>query len=212
MARVDARKLLRVEAELERRGLLLLHDRALPSVTALVAGEAIAGSWWGHPRGNEIYALVEAFEHTGGALSLKLVNRKLTFVHQRLWPALLVVASGRVLPPLSPPTLALLQLLRERGTLKAAELRRSGFLPPLELKRAIAEIETQIAAHVDSEHGDSGAHEKVVRRWADWALQHAVTAASLSVEQAGAEIERAAAALCDDGGRVRLPWGAARVA
>ena len=41
----------RVERELERIGLLLEHDKELPSVTLLVAGEPIRGSWWGHALG-----------------------------------------------------------------------------------------------------------------------------------------------------------------
>jgi hypothetical protein len=206
MAPIDRRQLGLVEAELERRGLLLLHDRVLPSITTLVAGEPVAGSWWGHPKGNEIYTLVEAFEAGEGALSLKLVNAKLTFVHRRLWRALLVVASERTLPPVSKATRTLLALLEERGTLNAAELRREKVLPAPELKQAIAQIEKELGAHVDSVHTDSGLHEKVLRRWSDWAREQRVERASLSLERACAELESAASALAESGGRARLPW------
>jgi ankyrin repeat protein len=37
---------------------LLEHDRELPSVTSIVAGEPISGSWWGHPLGHAIYDLL----------------------------------------------------------------------------------------------------------------------------------------------------------
>jgi hypothetical protein len=206
VADVDADQLSRLELELERRGLLLLHDRALPSITTLVAGEPIAGSWWGHAKGNEIYALASVFERGAGALSLKLVNGKVTFVHRRLWPLLLVAAAAPLSSSLSPASRQLLGLLEQRGTLNAAELQRSGVLPPAELKQALAAIETQILAHVASEHSASGAHEKVLRRWADWAAAHEVAPAPVSVERARAELESTAAALSATAGRVRLPW------
>ena len=39
----------------ERYGVLLVHDGALDCVTSLVTGGPVAGSWWSHPRANEIY-------------------------------------------------------------------------------------------------------------------------------------------------------------
>lgn len=44
---VDFRKIFR---ELKNSGFLLESDTALPSVSGLVAGKAIQGSWWGHPQ------------------------------------------------------------------------------------------------------------------------------------------------------------------
>ena len=98
MSDVDLGMLHDVEAELARLGLLLQHDQTLPSVTARVAGAPIAGSWWGHARGSEIYDLLVAFEAGAGALAAKLVNGKVTFVHERLWSALLtLVTSPRII-------------------------------------------------------------------------------------------------------------------
>src|SRR5688572_33097144 len=127
---VDSDVLTLLEAALERHGLLLLHDQQLPSITTLVAGAPIAGSWWGHARGNEIYQLVEQLEHGAGELSLKLVNGKVTFVHRRLWPLLLGAVSGRPSPAPSAATAELLSQLDARGVVRIAELRRSGALAP----------------------------------------------------------------------------------
>jgi hypothetical protein len=77
----------------------------------------------------------------------------------------------------------------------------------VELERAIGELERQLLVHVDSEHGDSGAHEQVLPPWAEWAAEHAVQPARLSAEAARSELEGVAAAL---GGRVRLPWSVTR--
>jgi hypothetical protein len=39
---------------LARHGLLMKADTKLPSVTAMVAGESVNGSWWAHPRAHTI--------------------------------------------------------------------------------------------------------------------------------------------------------------
>src|SRR5262249_40764739 len=36
---------------LDLTGLLFMHDARKPSLTAIVAGKPIRGSWWGHPAG-----------------------------------------------------------------------------------------------------------------------------------------------------------------
>jgi hypothetical protein len=53
-----------------------------------VAGGPIKGSWWGHPKGQEIFRLAEAVEDSGDVLVCKLIEGKVTYVHRRLWPAL----------------------------------------------------------------------------------------------------------------------------
>ena len=57
-----------------------------------MAGERIRGSWWGHPRGREIYRLSEAVTDSGEVLLCTLVDGKVTYVHRRLWPALVRLA------------------------------------------------------------------------------------------------------------------------
>ncbi len=79
-----------VRRELERLGLLLLQDKKLPSVATIFAGQPMAGSWWGHPLGREMFRCLASLEDE--ALATRLINRKVTFVHKRLWPAL--AASG----------------------------------------------------------------------------------------------------------------------
>lgn len=75
-----------VRRELERLGILLLQDKNLPSVATIFAGEPMAKSWWGHPLGQEMFQCLESLEDE--ALATRLINRKVTFVHKRLWPAL----------------------------------------------------------------------------------------------------------------------------
>ena len=60
-----------------------------------IAGEAIAGNWWSHPRANEIYGVLSQVCESEQVLLCRLVDGKLTLVHRRLWPALARLA-GRL--------------------------------------------------------------------------------------------------------------------
>jgi hypothetical protein len=70
---------------------------AAPSLAAIIAGEPIRGSWWSHPKGREIFAVTRAVRASEEILVCRLVGGKITFVHRRLWPAL--VRAARRLPP-----------------------------------------------------------------------------------------------------------------
>ena len=81
-------------AFVERHGVVLQAARGpLPSLAAAVAGERIRGSWWGDPKGREIYSAAEAVCESPDVLVCKLVEGKITYVHRRLWPALVKLAS-----------------------------------------------------------------------------------------------------------------------
>jgi hypothetical protein len=60
----------------------------VPSLARAIVGSPIRGSWWGHPRAREIFALTRAVRASGEILVCRLVEGKVTFVHRRLWPAL----------------------------------------------------------------------------------------------------------------------------
>jgi hypothetical protein len=64
----------------------------VPSIAEAVAGRPIAGSWWGHPAGHAIFAALSQLDHADDVLCFKLVAGKVTFVHRRLWPALVALA------------------------------------------------------------------------------------------------------------------------
>jgi hypothetical protein len=72
-----------------RHGVVLASAKGpVPSLAEAVAGEPIRGSWWGHKRGSEIFHALEALDDSPDVLCFRLVQKKLTFVHRRLWPAL----------------------------------------------------------------------------------------------------------------------------
>lgn len=80
-------------AWVEAQGVVLQSAKGpVPNVADFVAGEPIRGSWWGHPAGSDIYAVLEALEASGDVASTRLVNGKVTLVHRRIWPALIALA------------------------------------------------------------------------------------------------------------------------
>ena len=81
-------------AFVERHGIVLQAARGpLPNLAEAIAGEIIRGSWWGHPKGKEIFRAIRAIGESPDVLVCKLVEGKITYVHRRLWPALIKLAS-----------------------------------------------------------------------------------------------------------------------
>jgi hypothetical protein len=65
----------------------------VPALATAVAGGPIRGSWWAHPRSGEIFALTRAVRDSPDVLVCRLVDGKITYVHRRLWPALVRAAA-----------------------------------------------------------------------------------------------------------------------
>lgn len=79
-------------------GIVLVSARGpVPRMTEAIAGEPIKGSWWGHPAGKRIFAMLEVVTGSADVLVCRLVDGKLTLVHRRLWP-LLASLAGRFAP------------------------------------------------------------------------------------------------------------------
>jgi hypothetical protein len=60
----------------------------VPSLVEAIVGASVRGSWWGHHRAPEIFQLTRAIRSSPDVLVCRLVDRKITYVHRRLWPAL----------------------------------------------------------------------------------------------------------------------------
>src|SRR5262245_35464837 len=81
-------------AFVQRHGIVLQAARGpVPSLAAEIAGGPIRGSWWGHPKGREIFRITQAVSASSDILVCKLIDGKITYVHRRLWPALVKLAS-----------------------------------------------------------------------------------------------------------------------
>ena len=84
-----------------KHGVVLASGKGpVPRLTEAIVGKPIKGSWWAHPQSRRIFAVLRAVEGSDDILVCRLVNGKVTFVHRRLWPALVRVAerlpAGRI--------------------------------------------------------------------------------------------------------------------
>jgi len=104
----------------------------VPSLAAAVAGRPIRGSWWTHPRSREIFAVTRGIRDWPDVAVTALVNGQITYVHRRLWPALV-----RLAPRLRKSRLARLREVHTRSG--AHRIVRQAFprwLPASERRRA----------------------------------------------------------------------------
>jgi hypothetical protein len=80
-------------AFVRRHGVVLEGARGpVPNLAEAVVGARIRGSWWGHRKGKEIFWLTRAVRDSPEVLVCRLVGGKVTYVHRRLWPALVRLA------------------------------------------------------------------------------------------------------------------------
>jgi hypothetical protein len=83
----------------EKHGVVLASAKGpVPSVAEAIVGEPIVGSWWSHPKGQQIFDALSLIDDDADNIRcFKLVDHKITFVHRRLWPALAKLARAGVL-------------------------------------------------------------------------------------------------------------------
>jgi hypothetical protein len=80
-------------AFVREHGVVLVSAKGnAPRLTEAIIGEPIKGSWWGHPRSHDIYAVLNAVTESDEVLVCRLLDGKVTLVHRRLWPALVRLA------------------------------------------------------------------------------------------------------------------------
>ena len=80
-------------AWMKKCGIAVESARAsVPSLAHVVAGEPIRGSWWAHPKGQDIFRLSRVIRRSPDVLVCRLVDGKTTYVHRRMWPALVSLA------------------------------------------------------------------------------------------------------------------------
>jgi hypothetical protein len=137
---------------------LFAHDPVLPSVTTLVAGAPVAGSWWAHPAGDAIFRVLTALEDE--VAWPKLVDGKVTLVHHTLWPALAAVGAARdgwQTRGVSPAMLDAADRVEREGELPVSDLGLTS--------RDATAIERRLLALGRQRHTDAGHHEKVLGGW-----------------------------------------------
>jgi hypothetical protein len=187
----------RILVAVDHRGLLLIHDQVLPSVTALIVGAPVEGSWWSHPMANTIYNALGAIESSVAVV--KLIGGKNTLVAKRLWPELRDVGMGRdpwQTNRLDDEALAMLDdinhatepVLVDKSQTKIATL----------LERRLLVYPTEI-------HTATGHHCKAYQGWQRWAAARHLSSAAPST-RARATFEAIVAKQTDKSVAKLVPW------
>ena len=185
-------------AAIERWGLILLQDPRLPSLAALIAGEPIRGSWWGHAEGKRIFEAAGILDDHADVATFKLVNKKVCFVHRRLWPAVAALGGAKAswqMDGLDEEARALLERVDEEGRVRAGG-------------KAAKALEERLLVAGEQVHTESGAHASELSSFARFAIERELGALP-SLDDARAELEATVQAL-PGGASARLPWNVKR--
>jgi hypothetical protein len=213
--RVESTEFEQIIEELQNSGLLLESDAILPSVAGLVAHEPIRGSWWGHPRGHDIFQATEQLATHPDVIACKLISGKVTYVHRSLWHALFAVAKSREtwqLNRISPSARALLSKVTRKRIMRTdrlPEFRRAKSKAP---GKAARELEKRLLVYSEEIHTETGAHAKVLETWEHWAKRIGLARQKTTAAQAKEQLEQRLKLLntrFEAAGR--LPWATTRL-
>jgi hypothetical protein len=178
---------------LSRHGLLLKQDRVVPNVVSLVTGKPVSGSWWAHPEAHQIFGVLRQLARHPDVLIVKLLARKDTLVHRRLWPAVLGVGLARDAWQIG-------GLSHEARTLLTRVSRSHAVPASGPAARSLCE---RLLVHSSDVHSERGHHELVLESWSRWDHRNGPIRALLAPD-GRAVLEEAAT---DLGAPIKwLPW------
>ena len=184
---------------LQKYGLLLLNDPALPNLCRLVAGERVRGSWWAHPLAQEIFKVYDALDDHPDVLIMKLISAKVTYIHRKLWPQ--IIAVGRAREPWQMKDLP----AAARKLLAAVD--KAPLDPGREKAAAARELDARALVISAQFHSESGAHVRRLESWDHWCNRTGCSTESITPHAARRALEERVANLNREfGGRGRLPW------
>ena len=156
MSKADEETCAEVHRQLEAHGVLLLQDKSLPSVVGIFAGP-LSSSWWKDPRAQAIFRCLDGIEDDE-AVTARLFLRKVTFVHRRLYGALMSVGSAQdewQLAGLSSDAKRLFNDVTRRGQMPGTG-------------KAPRELQDRLLVASTQQHTADGRHETVVESWKAW--------------------------------------------
>jgi len=134
-------------AFVEKCGVVLESARGtVPSLAETITGEPLRANWWGHPKGDAIFACSRAVRNSEEVLTCRLIDGKVTYVHRRLWPALVLLSENFRAERLAP----IREIHTATGKHKVATTKFSQWIPAAEIRRsrtlssekAIAQLES----------------------------------------------------------------------
>ena len=163
----------------------------------------------GHPKGSDIFRVSSRLADHPEVVVNRLVSGKVTYVHRRLWPA--IVAIGRDRQPwqmrrLSRMARSILSRVERSGSLRTDRIPG----PARRVSDAARELEDGLLVNTEWIHTERGSHARLLESWALWERRMRAAGrapAALPAGRARAALERVVAAMnarCAADGR--LPW------
>ena len=196
-----------VFAQLQEDGLLLLSDPGLPSVTGIITGEKIRGSWWSHELGQTIFTVSEMIEDHKDVMIMKLVSQKVTFVRRELWNEIYSIGVAREpwqMKKLSPNARRSLKAVDGVGSTYTYDVRTSFSPIAADVAR---ELETRLLVHTEQVHTETGKHARVIETWTSWAARAEFRPRAMDPTAARQALEERLANMNKKhNGRGKLPW------
>jgi hypothetical protein len=181
-----------VRKALKDFGILLLQDQELPSVVGLFCGRRVNSSWWSIPEAQDIFRCLDSLD-LKTAVATRLIKRKVTYVHSRLWPALFTLGAAR-------QPWQMRALSSDAEHLLARTARGESPVAHGPTARALQDRLLVVAHEV---HTPSGRHEIRLEQWGSWAARMDVEPLS-SEEEARRVLEAASVSI--GASEATLPW------
>lgn len=190
---------------LEEYKILLLQDKSFPNIVSKIVGESIQGSWWGHPLANSIYNGLGWMEHNQNLLIVKLLDGKVTYVHQSLFADFYsIVCEPRdwQLKKLNKDDLALLNYISKKDKVSSDDPKMKELVD--DSKKSFATLEKKLLVFSSEEHADSGKH---IKEFMPWKKSKIFSKKIHDYETAKSKIEKIVMDLnLKSGAKARLPW------
>lgn len=177
---------------LQVEGLLLENDAKLPSVTSLIAGEVVSGSWWSHRKAQEIFDTLKEIADRTDVLVTKLISGKVTFVHRELWCDVLAIAQAREpwqLINLSQAAQELLAQVGQHAALVSDKVELPRQFKAVKIGEVVRELEKRLLIHTEQYHSKSGAHAKRLESWKNWAARVNLECNEVDIQAAREKLE-----------------------
>jgi hypothetical protein len=190
---------------IEAEKILLLQDKSFPNIVSKIVGKRIQGSWWGHPLANPIYNGLGWLEHNRNVLVIKLLDGKVTYVHESLFADIYsIVAEPRdwQLKKLKSDELALFKYISKKAKVVSDDSKLKDLVE--DSKKSFATLEKKLLVYSQEEHTASGKH---VKEFMAWKNSKIFTNTLVDYETAQARIEKIIDRLNQESkSKTRLPW------
>lgn len=191
---------------LEADKILLLQDKSFPNIVSKIVNEKISGSWWGHPLANPIYNGLGWVEHNRNILIIKLIDGKVTYIHESLFADIYSIVSETrdwQLKKLKPDELKLLKYIAKKNKVLSDDPKLKELVK--DSKKSFATLEKRLLVFSSEEHTDSGKH---VKEYMPWKKSKIATKKIPDYERAKANMNKIVTKLCQQSNaKVKFPWG-----